>query len=104
LLRILVLLSCAKWLQQNPTPACPITGQPAVRLIQSVSSDLLNGLWRAPFGVATERQLGKGRRWHGALLRSFLGGGLCGALLGTPRGAKSVELLLIARKPQAGTR
>jgi SAM-dependent methyltransferase len=48
---------------ENPTPACPITGQPAVRLIQSVSSDLLNGLWRASFGVATERQLGKGRRF-----------------------------------------
>jgi SAM-dependent methyltransferase len=44
----------------NPIPACPITGLPAVRLIQSVSSDLLNGLWRASFGVATEGQLGVG--------------------------------------------
>src|SRR3984957_19089199 len=47
----------------NPTPACPITGHPAVRLIQSVSSDLLNGLWRASFGVATEGQLGVGSRF-----------------------------------------
>ena len=52
----------------NPIPACPITGQPALRPIQSVSSDLLNGLWRTSFGVAMERQLGQGRRWHGALL------------------------------------
>ena len=88
----------------NPIPACPITGQPALHLIQSVSSDLLNGLWRASFGVATERQLGRGRRWHGALVWSFLDGRLCGALLGTPRGAKPVELLLTARKPQPGTR
>lgn len=44
-------------------PACPITGLPAVRLIQSISSDLLNGLWRASFGVVTEGQLGAGRRF-----------------------------------------
>ncbi len=44
-------------------PACPITGQPAARLIQSVSSDLLNGLWRASFGVTTAGQLGTGRRF-----------------------------------------
>jgi SAM-dependent methyltransferase len=44
-------------------PACPITGQPAVRFIQSISSDLLNGLWRASFGVATAGQLGTGRRF-----------------------------------------
>jgi SAM-dependent methyltransferase len=47
----------------NPIPACPITGLPAVRLIQSVSSDLLNGLWRASFGVATVGQLGVGSRF-----------------------------------------
>ncbi len=41
-------------------PSCPITGLPAVRLIQSISSDLLNGLWQASFGVATARQLGTG--------------------------------------------
>jgi hypothetical protein len=132
----------------NPIPACPITGQSALRLIQSVSSDLLNGLWRASFGVATERQLGKGRRiglWEsrcglvffdpmiagdGSFYRklypgwgkdgpwesqtagradyaraaAMVSGRLCGALLGTPRGAKPVELLLIARKPPAGMR
>jgi SAM-dependent methyltransferase len=50
--------------ESAPTvPACPITGLPAVRLIQSISSDLLNGLWRASFGVATDWQLGAGRRF-----------------------------------------
>jgi 2-polyprenyl-3-methyl-5-hydroxy-6-metoxy-1,4-benzoquinol methylase len=44
-------------------PPCPITGLPAVRLIQSISSDLLNGLWRASFGVTTTAQLGTGRRF-----------------------------------------
>jgi SAM-dependent methyltransferase len=44
-------------------PPCPITGLPAMRLIQSISSDLLNGLWRASFGVATAGQLGTGRRF-----------------------------------------
>src|ERR1700731_4308187 len=44
-------------------PLCPITGLPAVRLIQSISSDLLNGLWRASFGVATAGQLGTGGRF-----------------------------------------
>jgi SAM-dependent methyltransferase len=44
-------------------PLCPVTGLPAVRLIQSISSDLLNGLWRASFGVATAGQLGTGRRF-----------------------------------------
>jgi SAM-dependent methyltransferase len=44
-------------------PVCPLTGLPAVRLIQSVSSNLLNGLWRASFSVATARQLGTGRRF-----------------------------------------
>ena len=39
--------------------------------------------------------------WHGALLWSYGAGRLCAALLGTPRSAKPVELLLIARKPQA---
>jgi SAM-dependent methyltransferase len=41
------------------TPACPITGQPAVRRLQSISSALLIGLWRASFGVAAARQLGE---------------------------------------------
>jgi 2-polyprenyl-3-methyl-5-hydroxy-6-metoxy-1,4-benzoquinol methylase len=42
-------------------PLCPITGLPAVRLIQPISSNLLNGLWRASFRVETDRQLGTGR-------------------------------------------
>src|SRR5271165_7103557 len=42
-------------------PACPITGMPAVRLIQPVSSSLLIGLWKASFGVDASGQLGKGR-------------------------------------------
>jgi SAM-dependent methyltransferase len=33
-------------------PACPITGLPAARRIQGISSKLLAGLWRASFGVA----------------------------------------------------
>jgi SAM-dependent methyltransferase len=43
-------------------PPCPITGRPAVRIIQSISSDLLNGLWRASFGVVTTGQLIAGTR------------------------------------------
>lgn len=42
-------------------PACPLTGMPAARLIQTVSSNLLNGLWKASFGVDTSGQLGEGR-------------------------------------------
>jgi SAM-dependent methyltransferase len=38
-------------------PLCPITGLPAVRRIQRISTRLLIGLWRGTFGVATERQL-----------------------------------------------
>lgn len=38
-------------------PLCPITGLPATRRIQPISSRLLIGLWRAAFGVATDRQL-----------------------------------------------
>jgi SAM-dependent methyltransferase len=33
------------------TPRCPITGLPATRRIQGISSRLLAGLWRASFGV-----------------------------------------------------
>lgn len=44
-------------------PRCPITGLPAARLIQPISSDLLNGLWQASFGVATAGLLGTGRRF-----------------------------------------
>jgi SAM-dependent methyltransferase len=47
----------------RPIPPCPVTGQPAARFIQSVSSNLLNGLWQASFGVATAGQLGTGRRF-----------------------------------------
>ena len=39
-------------------PLCPITGVPAERRIQSISGGWIIGLWRAAFGVATERQLG----------------------------------------------
>jgi SAM-dependent methyltransferase len=38
-------------------PLCPITGLPARRRIQQVSGALLIALWRASFGVSTERQL-----------------------------------------------
>jgi hypothetical protein len=44
-------------------PACPITGLPAMRLIQPISSNLLIGLWKASFGVAAAQQLGSGRRF-----------------------------------------
>ena len=43
---------------EDRRPNCPITGLPAKRRVQRISSDLLIGLWRASFGVATERQLG----------------------------------------------
>jgi SAM-dependent methyltransferase len=39
-------------------PLCPITGLPAIRRVQPISGRLIRGLWRAAFGVATERQLG----------------------------------------------
>lgn len=39
-------------------PLCPITGLPARRCIQPISGRLIIGLWRAAFGVATDRQLG----------------------------------------------
>jgi SAM-dependent methyltransferase len=38
-------------------PVCPVTGLPARRRIQLISARLISGLWRAAFGVATERQL-----------------------------------------------
>jgi SAM-dependent methyltransferase len=37
-------------------PLCPITGLPARRRIQPISAELISGLWRAAFGIATERQ------------------------------------------------
>ena len=33
------------------TPLCPVTGKPAVRLVQWVVSRLLVDLWRIAFGV-----------------------------------------------------
>jgi SAM-dependent methyltransferase len=43
-------------------PKCPITGLPAVRYIQTVSSSALIFMWRVSFGVAAARQLdGVGR-------------------------------------------
>ena len=39
--------------------------------------------------------------WHGALPLELSAGRFCSALLGTPRGADPVELLMIARKPPA---
>jgi 2-polyprenyl-3-methyl-5-hydroxy-6-metoxy-1,4-benzoquinol methylase len=47
----------------DTVPSCPITGQPAARLIQTVSSDLLIGLWKASFHVDAAAQLGTGRRF-----------------------------------------
>src|SRR5215471_9091535 len=37
-------------------PSCPITGLPAHRRIQPISVRLISGLWRASFGVSTDRQ------------------------------------------------
>jgi SAM-dependent methyltransferase len=42
-----------------PPPRCPITGKPAARLIQRVSSDLLVGLWRGSFNIRTRHLLGQ---------------------------------------------
>ena len=39
------------------SPLCPITGLPARRRKQQVSSAFLIALWRASFGVSTARQL-----------------------------------------------
>ena len=39
------------------TPKCPITGLPAMRRIQNVSSSVLIALWRICFGVRAARQL-----------------------------------------------
>ena len=44
-------------------PVCPLTGEPAKRLIQPVSSKLLSGLWRAGFRVSTTGLLGDVRRF-----------------------------------------
>ena len=44
-------------------PLCPITGLPARRRIQQVSSALLIALWRASFGVSTARQLREVKRF-----------------------------------------
>ena len=38
-------------------PLCPITGLPAVRRVQPISTRLIIDLWCGTFGVATERQL-----------------------------------------------
>ena len=43
-------------------PLCPITGLPAARRIQQVSSAFLIALWRA-FGVSTARQLSEVKRF-----------------------------------------
>ncbi len=32
-------------------PLCPVTGEPATRLVQWVSGSLLTDLWRYEFGV-----------------------------------------------------
>ncbi len=47
----------------SSVPPCPLTGQPAARLVQWVPGNLLNGLWRASFGVESARCLGTGRRF-----------------------------------------
>ena len=38
----------------RPAPSCPITGLPAVRRIQMVSSSVLSLTWRLAFGVRGE--------------------------------------------------
>jgi SAM-dependent methyltransferase len=38
-------------------PRCPVTGLPAVRLIQPISPRLIGALWRGAFGVSADRQL-----------------------------------------------
>lgn len=40
----------------RPAPSCPITGLPAARRIQTVSSSVLSLMWRLAFGVRVERQ------------------------------------------------
>jgi 2-polyprenyl-3-methyl-5-hydroxy-6-metoxy-1,4-benzoquinol methylase len=45
------------------SPLCPITGLPAKRRIQQISSPFLIALWRASFGVSTARQLGAVKRF-----------------------------------------
>ena len=44
-------------------PKCPITGMPAVRHIQDVSSAVLNTLWRISFGVRVAPQFAGVRRF-----------------------------------------
>src|SRR5690349_21689152 len=41
----------------DPIPACPITGLPASRRIQPISSRLLSELWRWSFGARVESRL-----------------------------------------------
>src|SRR5258708_3177304 len=48
---------------EAPVPACPITGLPAKRRIQWVSSDFLVALWLISFGVSTRRQLRAAKRF-----------------------------------------
>jgi SAM-dependent methyltransferase len=47
----------------TPRPNCPVTGLPAARLIQMVSSRLLQDLWRYGFRVDARRQLGRVKRF-----------------------------------------
>lgn len=44
----------------GPVPPCPVTGTTDSRLIQRVSANLLNGLWKAAFRVDTTAQLTPG--------------------------------------------
>ena len=44
-----------RWPMQT-VPSCPITGVPARQRIQPISARLIGGLWRASFGVRTDRQ------------------------------------------------
>jgi SAM-dependent methyltransferase len=47
----------------NGIPPCPITGQAGSRLIQLIPSNLLIGLWKASFRVATGAQLVANRQF-----------------------------------------
>ena len=45
-------------------PRCPITGRPALRRIQAISSSLLIPLWSISFGVDARRALAEVRRFE----------------------------------------
>jgi 2-polyprenyl-3-methyl-5-hydroxy-6-metoxy-1,4-benzoquinol methylase len=46
-----------------PVPLCPVTGAAGSRLVQQVSANLLNGLWKAAFRLDTTTQLRPGSQF-----------------------------------------